>query len=119
MLTPEVGAVAEGIVVRVTPHYAILLFEGGWTGLLHISEFSNSYIRDFTACVSVGNIYNVKVISVEEEGQKVHLSLKQMTFADRQKSYRRQKVDPSQIDFSALEEKLPEWIESQNQGGKR
>ena len=38
---PKVGDVAVGTVVKVFQTYAIMLFEEGWTGLLHISELSH------------------------------------------------------------------------------
>jgi S1 RNA binding domain protein len=70
MKLPQVGDIEEGTVVRVYPHYAILLFDEGWTGLLHISELSNTYVHSFTSYVTVGNIYQVKVIAVDARTAK-------------------------------------------------
>ena len=61
-----IGDILEGTIVRVYPKYAIMLFDGGETGLLHISELSNSFVRNFTGYVQVGNIYKVKVIAYDE-----------------------------------------------------
>ncbi|HBS02969.1 MAG TPA: hypothetical protein DEA63_03810 [Firmicutes bacterium] len=115
MTLPKVGDVAEGVVVKVYPRYAILLFEDGWTGLLHISELANSFIHHFSGYVSTGNIYNVKVIAVNPESDNIRVSLKQMTSADRKKAFRRKKINLNEIDFKALEEKLPEWVKSENE----
>ncbi len=115
MMFPKVGDIAEGTVVMVRPHYAILLFEEGWTGLLHISEVSNSYIRNFQAYVSVGNIYNVKVIAVDEAKRNVRVSIKALTSSDRKKTSAHRPIDPSEIDFTALKEKLKEWIKTENE----
>ena len=60
------GDVIVGTVVRVYPKYAIMLFDDDETGLLHISELSNDYVRNFTGFVHVGNIYKVKVIAYDE-----------------------------------------------------
>ncbi len=111
MNLPQVGDVLEGTVVRVYPRYAILLFEEGYTGLLHISELSNKFIWNFSSLVSVGNIYNVKVVSVEEGNIKV--SLKRMTQQDKLKAYAKKKIEDDQIDFTALKDNLPEWIENE------
>ena len=78
---PKVGDVATGTVVKVFSSYAILLFEEGWTGLLHISELSSKFIRSFTSYVTVGTIYSVKVIAIDENGG-VRVSLKQMTVTE-------------------------------------
>jgi ribosomal protein S1 len=73
----QVGDILEGTVVRVYPKYAIMLFDDGETGLLHISELSNSFVRNFTGYVQVGNIYKVKVIAYDEAKSFMKVSLKQ------------------------------------------
>lgn len=115
MNLPKIGDIAEGVVVKVYPCYAIMLFDEGWTGLLHISELSNSFIHNFSGYVSVGNIYTVKVIAVNQESDNIRVSLKQMSPSDRRKAFRKKRVDPLEVNFSALEEKLPEWVKSENE----
>lgn len=115
---PKVGDIASGTVVRVYSSYAILLFDEGWTGLLHISELSSKYIRSFTSYVSIGAIYNVKVTEVNEESGSVRVSLKQMATADKWKVFRHKKVNPEEISFAALKERLPGWIEMENGKGE-
>ena len=111
---PPVGTVATGTVVKVFPTYALLLFDDGWTGLLHISELSHSFIRSFTAFVTIGTIYSVKVIAVDEATGKVHVSLKQMSAGDRKRSFSHAPVDEGEINFDSLRDALPGWIELQN-----
>jgi S1 RNA binding domain protein len=112
---PKVGDIIEGTVVRVYPKYAIMLFDGGETGLLHISEISNSFVRNFTAYVQVGNIYKVKVISFEEEKNFMKISLKALTAKEKSLPMDKRPIDPSSIDFRKLEENLPEWIKKENE----
>ena len=45
-------------------------------GLVHISELSNSFVRNPSDIVSVGDIVKVKVIGIDKEKQKVKLSMK-------------------------------------------
>ncbi|MCR5347999.1 MAG: S1 RNA-binding domain-containing protein [Bacilli bacterium] len=111
---PNVGDVVTGTVVRVYPTYAILLFDEGWTGLLHISELSHSFIRSFTSFVTIGTIYSVKVISVDQESGRVHVSLKQVTSGERKRSFAHKPIAQSEISFDALRENLPGWIKEQN-----
>ena len=113
---PKVGDIASGTVVRVYPTYAILLFEEGWTGLLHISEISHNFIRHFSSFVSAGTIYNVKVIAVDEQSGSVRVSLKQMTSAEKRRAFQHKKVDPREIDCHSLEDKLPQWVKEENEG---
>lgn len=111
---PKVGDILEGTVVRVYPRYAILLFPEGRTGLLHISELSHSFIRNFTGFVQVGNIYKVKVIETDPGENFLKVSLKQLTGSERRSSLKRELVDQDRVSFEALEQKLPEWIKEEN-----
>lgn len=45
-------------------------------GLVHISELSNSYVKNPSDIVSVGDIVKVKVIGIDRDKQKVSLSMK-------------------------------------------
>lgn len=45
-------------------------------GLVHISEMSSSYVKNPSEVVSVGDIVKVKVIGIDNEKQKVKLSMK-------------------------------------------
>lgn len=45
-------------------------------GLVHISELSNSFVKNPADIVSVGDIVKVKVIGIDREKQKVSLSMK-------------------------------------------
>lgn len=111
---PRVGDVALGTVVKVFQSYAIMLFDDGWTGLLHISELSHSYIRHFTSFVTIGSLYSVKVISIDEDTNKVHVSLKQMNAGERRRSFAHKEVAKEDISFDTLRSNLPRWIEQQN-----
>lgn len=110
---PKVGECAVGTVVAVYSSYAILLFDEGWTGLLHISEVSSSFIRSFTSFITIGSIYNVKIIDVNEENGNVRVSLKKMTPNERHLTFRHKKIDESEIDFTALEQARPNWIKEE------
>lgn len=44
--------------------------------MVHISEMSNSYVKNPSEVVSVGDIVKVKVIGIDNEKQKVKLSMK-------------------------------------------
>ena len=113
---PKVGETYIGAVVSVYTSYAIMLFDEGWTGLLHISEVSTSYIRSFASYITIGSIYNVKVIAVDEDSGQVRVSLKQMTNSERRKSFRHCPVDSQDIDFAPLAKMLPLWIAEENEG---
>ncbi|MEY8445832.1 S1 domain-containing RNA-binding protein [Enterococcus ratti] len=72
----EVGAKLQGKVSGITNFGAFIDLGAGKTGLVHISEVSNGYIKDIHDVLSVGDEVTVKVISVNEDG-KIGLSIRQ------------------------------------------
>jgi general stress protein 13 len=110
----KVGDVLEGTVVRVYPKYAIMLFDDDETGLLHISELSSAYVRNFTSYVHVGNIYKVKVIALDPDKGFMKVSLKQLSPSERHSGLGKRHVNPSEVSFQELEKRLPEWILEEN-----
>ena len=47
-----------------------------YDGLVHISEMSNSYVKNPSQIVSVGDVVKVKVIGIDYDRHKVSLSMK-------------------------------------------
>lgn len=73
---PEVGAIYNGRVVRITNFGAFVEILPGKDGLIHISELDHKRVQRVEDVVREGEIVRVKVIGVDEEG-KVRLSRKQ------------------------------------------
>ena len=70
-----VGDVLEGKVTGLTSFGAFVELVGGKTGMVHISEVSNSYVKDIKECLKEGQEVKVKVLSISDEG-KISLSIK-------------------------------------------
>jgi uncharacterized protein len=66
----------EGIVTNVTNFGAFVDVGVKQDGLVHLSQMSNRFIRDPREAVKVGDIVQVKVISVETETKRIGLSMK-------------------------------------------
>ena len=72
----ETGMILKGTVRNVIDFGAFVDIGVKHDGLVHISEMSNSYIKNPSDIVSVGDIVKVKVIKIDKERQKVGLSMK-------------------------------------------
>lgn len=72
----EVGEIIEGEVVKLLEFGAIVDLGGGKSGLLHVSELKNGFVKNVEDVLSVGD--NVRVKVVKMENGKVSLSLKQV-----------------------------------------
>ena len=70
------GMILNGTVRNVIDFGAFVDIGVKHDGLVHISEMSNNYVKNPAEIVSVGDIVKVKVIGIDNEKQKVKLSMK-------------------------------------------
>ncbi|WP_155287649.1 S1 domain-containing RNA-binding protein [Lacticaseibacillus zhaodongensis] len=73
----SVGAKVDGKVTGITNFGAFVDLGAGQTGLVHISEISDSFVKDIHDVLSVGDTVTVKVMS-EKDG-KIGLSIRKAT----------------------------------------
>lgn len=71
----EVGSKLQGKVTGITNFGAFVELPNGSTGLVHISEVADNYVKDINEHLSEGDQVEVKVINVENDG-KIGLSIK-------------------------------------------
>jgi S1 RNA binding domain protein len=71
----EVGSKLQGKVTGITKFGAFVVLPDGSTGLVHISEIADNYVKDINDHLKVGDQVEVKVINVEKDG-KIGLSIK-------------------------------------------
>ncbi len=74
-MTLMAGNILEGTVVNITNFGAFVEIEGK-TGLVHISEVADSFVKDIREHLSEQDKVKVKVISIDDNG-KISLSIKQ------------------------------------------
>jgi len=72
----ELGSIVGGVVTGITNFGAFIELPGGATGLVHISEIAEVYVKDVHDFLKTGDKVTVKVISVDPKG-KIGLSIKQ------------------------------------------
>lgn len=73
----EIGSKVTGKVTGITNFGAFIDLGSGQSGLVHISEISNQYVKDIHDFLSVGDTVTVKVVS--NQNGKIGLSIKQAT----------------------------------------
>ena len=71
----EVGSKLEGKVTGITNFGAFVQLPTGATGLVHISEVADNYVKDINEHLKVGEMVEVKVMNVEADG-KIGLSIR-------------------------------------------
>ncbi|MFH5811875.1 S1 domain-containing RNA-binding protein [Companilactobacillus sp. FL22-1] len=74
-MTVEVGTKTEGKVTGITNFGAFVDLGEGQSGMVHISEIADGYVKDIHDVLSVGD--TVKVLVLSEKDHKIALSIKQ------------------------------------------
>jgi S1 RNA binding domain protein len=71
----EVGKIIDGKVSGITNFGAFIQLSDGKTGLVHISEIAEEYVKDINAHLKENQEVKVKVVSVDNNG-KISLSIR-------------------------------------------
>ena len=115
--------IIEGIVTSIKKYGVFFSFEGGYAGLLHISESSSNFVNNNEKYFHLGDSVTVYVKEVDQETKFLKVSLKLLP--DELNPYN--KILPSKritsylrdIDFSKLEKALPKMIKEELEREKK
>jgi glucose-6-phosphate isomerase len=109
------GQIIEGVITGIKPYGAFVEIDDTTTGLIHISEISDDYVRDIRLFVSQGERIIAKVIDVDAQSHQLRLSLKALNYSARKQkasqNKKRHLLPDSHIGFSTLEALIPQWID--------
>jgi len=64
----------QGKVIKIMPYGAFIKLDEGGVGLIHISQFSNEYVKDARAFVKEGDRVVVKIVGKGKKNGKLNLS---------------------------------------------
>ena len=100
----EVDSIVEGVVTGVMQFGVFVDIGNGESGLVHISELSNRYVKDINEFVKKGDTVKVKVTKIDENG-KISLSMKQAQSVEKRgrterKATKQESARPDAYDWS-------------------
>jgi len=70
------GAIMRGRVVGIAEFGCFVDLGAGVQGLVHVSELSHNRIQKVDETVRVGDVVNVKILKLEQDGQRISLSVR-------------------------------------------
>jgi S1 RNA binding domain protein len=108
-----VGTIFEGTVTAITPFGAFVELPGGVTGLVHISEVADDYVKDVKDYLKEQDKVKVKVINIDAKG-KVGLSIKQANPTVRTSS-RDNRKDRQRVPQVSFEDKLAKFMKESDE----
>lgn len=102
------GSIIKCQVTGVEKYGIFINTENDYTGLIHISEVSNSFVRDVNDYVKVGEEIYCQVLEVDENNKQLKLSIKNINYKS---TVDDKKIQESRLGFLPLKNALPGWIE--------
>lgn len=103
------GKIVKATVTGIESYGAFVSLDEYYSGLIHISEISDNFVRSINDFVSVGDIIYVEVLDVDEQLSHLKLSIKNINYRG-YKNIRRKKIKETNLGFITLKYKLPIWI---------
>ena len=119
----EAGEKLTGKVTGIQPYGAFVSLDENTQGLVHISEITYGFVKDINEFLSIGEEVEVKVLEVNEEAEKISLSIRALTEKpvthrrdDRPRESLQERIKERDSEgFNSLKEKLQDWIEQSGQ----
>ncbi len=105
----KVGDIITGCVTGIEKYGVFVNLDEFYTGLIHISEVSNLFVRDINDYVEIGQTIKCKVIDVIDEENHLKLSIKDIDYQVGKKKLK--KIVETEHGFETLEKMLPKWEE--------
>ncbi len=103
METYQIGKVAYGSVTGIEKYGIFIKFEDDYTGLIHISELSEHFVKNVGDYAKIGDIIPCIVLQIDEKLKRLKCSIKNTTYAMEKESY----MDHG---FAPLKKQLPIWM---------
>ncbi len=105
----EVGSKYQGKVTGITHFGAFVELPGGETGMVHISEISDNYVKDIRDFLNVNDIVTVKVLNVASDG-KIGLSIRRAQEDSDSRPSRRQRRFGDRKPSPSLEDMISRFM---------
>ncbi len=103
----KVGDIVKGRITSIKPYGAFVKINDELTGLIHISELSDGYVRNIEDFLTIGDVVDLEIIKITEDN-RISLSYRN---ANRKKPKKYVEVKLTE-GFKPFEKMLPEWIDS-------
>ena len=103
--------VVEGLVTGIEQYGIFVSLDEYYSGLIHISEISDDFVRDINNYVNIGETIKVRVIESDDDSFHVKLSIKKLNYRI---NYNKSKILETGSGFEVLKNHLPAWIKEKD-----
>ncbi|MEG2351467.1 MAG: S1 RNA-binding domain-containing protein [Bacilli bacterium] len=103
------GDVVSAKVTGIEKYGAFVSIDEEYSGLIHISEITEEFVRDVSDYVEVGDEVKVKIVGLSDFRNQLKLSAKGLN--NNLKKNGKKKIKETVFGFYLLKSALPNWIE--------
>ena len=100
--------IVEGCVTGIENYGIFVTLDEYYSGLIHISEISDGFVKDINKVANIGETIKVRVIDSDDETFHVKLSIKNLNY--RYKRRARTNIEETPHGFDTLKTQLDKWI---------
>lgn len=112
----KVGDIVSGKVTGIEDYGIFLLVDDEVTGLIHISEISDSFVRNVADYAELGEIVKAEVIDYDKDSKKLKLSIKKEN--GNKSNKKNVPIRETKTGFDSLSKMLDKWIEDKEKENK-
>ncbi|MBP3707108.1 MAG: S1 RNA-binding domain-containing protein [Clostridia bacterium] len=110
------GRIIKANVTGVTKYGIFVKVDNKYSGLVHISEVSDKFVKDPQKFANENETIYVEILDVDKNDNHLKLSIKNIDY--RGKGTKKKKIVETKHGFKTLEYKLPFWIEENIKNNK-
>ncbi len=104
----EIGKIVNATITGIESYGAFFSSDDNFTGLIHISEISDDFVRNISDYLCVGEKIKIKVLDVDFEKKHIKASIKHINYRNEENS----RIIETLHGFETLKQLLPKWIKS-------
>lgn len=109
--------IVEGCVTGIEKYGIFVTLDEYYSGLIHISEISDSYVRDINNVTNIGDTIRVRVLETDDDTFHVKLSIKNINYRINNKND--DQIEETIHGFLTLKNELNNWIKCKEKKKKK
>ena len=104
----KVGSIIKCQVTGIESYGIFVTVDSWYTGLIHISEVSNGFVKDINDFVKLKEQIYCQILEVDKKNMQLKLSIKNINYKSTVSDHQ---IQETRLGFLPLKNALPKWIE--------
>lgn len=105
----KIGDIIECHVTGIEKYGIFVNIDMYYNGLVHISEISESFVRDIHDYVKIGETIFCRILEVDGDNGQLKLSIKDINYKNNNEN---DAIQETRLGFLPLKENLESWIQN-------